>query len=159
MSGSSHHLYDLLISNVFGLMNSLRGFAMRLLNRSFSLVFLFLCALRRLFVPRHGDRRLANAAGSENDELRQEVRELALRVTALEEELHRRPAAATESASLKPVSLSLPAADVRSSVESISSSGAETAACCFGDYAARLRRRKVRLRLRRCRRCCPEGPR
>jgi len=65
----------------------------------------------------------------EEEDLRQQVRELALRVSALEEELHKqRTGAAIESASLKPAALVVPRVDVRSSVESISSSGvAETA--------------------------------
>jgi putative OmpL-like beta-barrel porin-2 len=70
----------------------------------------------------------ATASHDENEDLRKTVRELALRVSALEEELHRQGAGApVESASLKPATLVLPAAEVRSSVESVSSSGvAET---------------------------------
>ena len=65
----------------------------------------------------------------ENEDLRKTVRELALRVSALEEELRRqRGGAPVESASLKPATLVLPAADVRSSVESVSSSGVAEAA-------------------------------
>src|SRR5882757_291416 len=67
------------------------------------------------------------AAGphSEEEDLRQTVRELSLRVTALEEELHRqRAGTAMESASLKPAALAVPRVDVRSSVESLSTSGA-----------------------------------
>jgi Putative beta-barrel porin-2, OmpL-like. bbp2 len=63
------------------------------------------------------------APPSGDEDLRETVRQLALRVSALEEELHRQRAATTESASLKPASLVLPATGVRSSVESISSSG------------------------------------
>jgi hypothetical protein len=71
----------------------------------------------------------AAALHSEDEDLRQTVRELALRVSALEEELHRqRAGTAIESASLKPVALTEPRVDIRSSVESIpSSSVAETA--------------------------------
>jgi hypothetical protein len=70
----------------------------------------------------------AAASHGEEEDLRQTVRALALRVTALEEELHKqRAGAAMESASLKPAALVVPRVDVRSSVESLSSSGvAET---------------------------------
>jgi hypothetical protein len=71
----------------------------------------------------------AVASHSEDEDLRQTVRELALRVSALEAELHRQRAGTpTESASLKPAALVLPSVDVRSSVESISSSGVAEAA-------------------------------
>ncbi len=91
-----------------------------LLNRPSALLFLFLASLSCFSAS--AQTTPANAAGGENDELRREVRDLALRVSALEEELHRRPAAAMESASLKPASLTLPAIDIQGSVESISSS-------------------------------------
>jgi hypothetical protein len=70
----------------------------------------------------------AAASHGEEEDLRQTVRALALRVTALEEELHKqRAGAAMKSASLKPAALVVPRVDVRSSVESLSSSGvAET---------------------------------
>ena len=56
-------------------------------------------------------------------ELRQTVHDLALRVSALEAELHKeRPVATTEMATLRPAVLVGPAADVRSSVEGVSSS-------------------------------------
>ena len=68
-------------------------------------------------------------ASHDEDDLRKTVRELALRVSALEEELRRqRTQPSMESASLKPASLVLPAVDVRSSVESVSSSGVAEAA-------------------------------
>ncbi|MGD0443371.1 MAG: outer membrane beta-barrel protein [Edaphobacter sp.] len=71
----------------------------------------------------------ATAAHGENEDLRETVRQLALRVSALEEELHRQRAGApVESASLRPATLVLPGADVRSSVESVSSSGVAEAA-------------------------------
>ncbi len=71
----------------------------------------------------------AAASHSEDEDLRQTVRELALRVSALEAELHKQRAGTpTESASLKPAPLVLPAVDVRSSVESVSSSGVAEAA-------------------------------
>jgi Putative beta-barrel porin-2, OmpL-like. bbp2 len=66
---------------------------------------------------------------SEEEDLRQTVRELALRVTALEEELHRErmttavPAPTTSIATLRPIAMPMAAVDVRSSVESVSSSG------------------------------------
>jgi hypothetical protein len=71
----------------------------------------------------------AIASRTEDEDLRKTVRELALRVSALEEELHKqRAGTGVESASLKPAALVLPPVDVRSSVESVSSSGAaETA--------------------------------
>jgi hypothetical protein len=71
----------------------------------------------------HGQTK-STSSHAEEEDLRETVRQLALRVSVLEEELHRQRAGATmESASLKPASLVLPAADVRSSVESVSSSG------------------------------------
>ena len=64
------------------------------------------------------------ASHEEVEELRQTVRELATRVSALEEELNKqRSAAVMDTASLKPAVLALPAANIRSSVESVSSSG------------------------------------
>ncbi len=64
------------------------------------------------------------AASRDEEDLRRTVRELALRVSALEEELHKQRAGTPmESASLKPAALVLPPVDVRSSVESVSSSG------------------------------------
>jgi len=66
----------------------------------------------------------AAASYKEDEDLRLMVRELAARVSALEEELHRqRAGVAMESASLKPAALVLPAAEVRRSVESVTSSG------------------------------------
>jgi hypothetical protein len=62
-------------------------------------------------------------ASADVEELRQTVRDLALRVSALEAELHKeRPVATTEMATLRPAVLGGPAAEVRSSVESVSSS-------------------------------------
>jgi hypothetical protein len=64
------------------------------------------------------------ASQSEDEDLRKTVRELSLRVSALEEELHKQRARTTtmESASLKPAVLVTPPVDVRSSIENISSS-------------------------------------
>jgi hypothetical protein len=101
---------------------------MRLLNRPFLFVFIFTYVALLICSSARAQNAVADGSSNENDELRREVRELALRVSALEEELHRRPAATMESASLKPASLSLPATDMRSSVESISSSGVVEAA-------------------------------
>jgi hypothetical protein len=100
---------------------------MRLLNRLLVL-FLFFVALLPGFAALAQTTSEASSHSDEED-LRQTVRELALRVSALEEELHKqRAGAATESASLRPAALFVPRVDVRSSVESLSSSGvAETA--------------------------------
>jgi Putative beta-barrel porin-2, OmpL-like. bbp2 len=71
----------------------------------------------------------ASSSHAEEEDLRETVRQLALRVSVLEEELHRqRAGGAMESASLKPAALVLPPVDVRSSVESVSSSGVSEAA-------------------------------
>ena len=68
------------------------------------------------------------ASHEEVEELRQTVRELATRVSALEEELNKqRSGAVMDTASLKPAVLTLPTANIRSSVESISSSGVAAA--------------------------------
>jgi hypothetical protein len=100
---------------------------MRLLNRLLVL-FLFFVALLPGFAALAQTTAASGSHGDEED-LRQTVRELALRVSALEEELHKqRVGAAMESASLKPAALVVSRVDVRSSVESLSSSGvAETA--------------------------------
>lgn len=63
------------------------------------------------------------ASRDEVEELRQTVRELAMRVSALEEQLNRQKSAPVETASLKPAVMPLPSADIRRSVESVSSSG------------------------------------
>jgi hypothetical protein len=66
-----------------------------------------------------------NTAQSEDEDLRQTVRELTLRVSALEQELHKQQVAtAAAPSSLQPTGSAQPAVDVRSSVESLSSSGA-----------------------------------
>jgi hypothetical protein len=97
---------------------------MRLLIRL--LVFLFVTLPAGLAA--HAQTTTAVASHDEED-LRKTVRELALRVSALEEELHRqRTQPSMESASLKSASLVLPAVDVRNSVESVSSSGVAEAA-------------------------------
>ena len=86
------------------------------------LVFLFVTL--PIDFAAHAQITAATASRSEDEDLRQTVRELALRVSALEAELHRqRSGTPTESASLKPAALVLPSVDVRSSVESVSSTG------------------------------------
>jgi hypothetical protein len=77
----------------------------------------------------HAQTAVTAASHDEVEDLRNTVRELALRVGVLEEELHRQRAGTlVQSASLKPAALVLPGVDVRSSVESISSSGVAEAA-------------------------------
>jgi citrate lyase beta subunit len=93
-----------------------------------SLVLIRLLAFLFVTLPTgfaaHAQTTTAAASHSENEDLRQTVRELAVRVSALEEELHRqRAGTVVESASLKPATLIVPRVDVRSSVESVSSSG------------------------------------
>jgi Putative beta-barrel porin-2, OmpL-like. bbp2 len=62
---------------------------------------------------------------NDDEDLRRTVRELALRVSALEEELHKeRAASAAATSSPAPTAAASPVADVRSSVEGISSSEA-----------------------------------
>jgi hypothetical protein len=56
----------------------------------------------------------------EDEDLRQTVRELAQRVTVLEEELHRQRGE-TAMVSLRPAALTMPGAELRSSVENVSS--------------------------------------
>jgi hypothetical protein len=66
----------------------------------------------------------AGTSQSEDEDLRQTVRELTLRVSALEQELHRQQVATAEApSSLQPTGSAQPAVDVRSSVENLSSSG------------------------------------
>jgi Putative beta-barrel porin-2, OmpL-like. bbp2 len=100
---------------------------MRFFKRLLVLLFLFVAMLSG-FVA-FAQTTTAAASHSEDEDLRQTVRELALRVTALEEELHKqRAGTAVESASLRPATLVAPRLDMRSSVESVSSSGAADAA-------------------------------
>ncbi len=92
------------------------------------------------------------ASHEEVEELRQTVRELATRVSALEEELNKQKSAAViDTATLKPAVLTLPAASIRSSVESVSSSGVAAA----NTQAAAAPR--AHLRFLRCRRRFPEA--
>jgi Putative beta-barrel porin-2, OmpL-like. bbp2 len=100
---------------------------MRLFDRLLVLFFFFVALM--FGIAAYAQTTTAAAAHSEDEDLRQTVRELALRVSALEEELHKqRTGPAMESASLKPAVLVVPRVDVRSSVESVSSSSvAETA--------------------------------
>jgi Putative beta-barrel porin-2, OmpL-like. bbp2 len=70
----------------------------------------------------------AFSAHADDEDLRQTVRELAQRVSALEQELRdQRTGTPTHSASLQPAVFVQPAADVRSGVESLSSSNTEAA--------------------------------
>ena len=62
-----------------------------------------------------------------DEDLRQAVRELALRVSALEEELHKERTAAASATGASSVAAVTPVADLRSSVEGVSSSGAAIA--------------------------------
>lgn len=105
---------------------------MRFLIRLLVLPFLFV-VLSAAFRADAQTSAAAIASRSDDEDLRTMVRELALRVSALEAELHKqRSGAPVESASLKPAALILPPADVRSSVESISSSGVAEAAPVAG---------------------------
>jgi hypothetical protein len=91
------------------------------------LVFLFVTLSTGSAVYAQTTRAAASVGGEED--LRETVRELALRVSALEAELRKqRTEPAMESASLKPAALVMPAVDVRSSVESVSSSSLAEAA-------------------------------
>jgi len=69
---------------------------------------------------------VAPPSNADVEELKQTVRDLALRVSALEAELQKqRSVGTTEMASLRPAMLtSAPATDIRRSVETVSSSGA-----------------------------------
>jgi len=95
---------------------------MRLANRLLVL-FLFSPALVPGFVAFAQTATAVASPGEGEADIRKTVHELALRVSALEEELHKqRTATAMESASLKPAALVQPRVDVRSSVESIARS-------------------------------------
>src|SRR5271170_7053288 len=100
-----------------------RGSLMRLfLKLRVSLIFLITVSANAAFAE------TKPASHEEVEELRQTVRDLANRVSALEEELNKqRSATVMDTASLKPAVLTLPAANIRSSVESISSSGVAAA--------------------------------
>jgi hypothetical protein len=100
---------------------------MRFFLRPVAVLFFFVVTLTGIAAL--AQTTIAASSHGEDEDLRKQVRELALRVSALEEELHRqRVGTPTESASLKPAALILPPVDVRSSVESISSSGVAEAA-------------------------------
>ena len=103
---------------------------MRFLIR-FLVLLSLLASLAHSFAA-HAQTTGSTAAHDEEEDLRKTVRELALRVSALEAELHKQRAETPmESASLKPAALVLPPVDVRSSVESVSSSGGGGGgACC-----------------------------
>jgi len=99
---------------------------MRYLNRLITFVLFFALMLG---VALHAQTSGSSFSKSDEEDLRQTVRELALRVTALEEELHRErtttaaPDPTTSMATLRPIAMPMPAADIRASVESVSSSG------------------------------------
>jgi hypothetical protein len=95
---------------------------MRCLNRLVSL-FLFVTCLPVLAALGQTVNRAA--ATNEDADLRQTVRELALRVTALEEELHRERAASAATAAPATPMGGPSVADVRGSVEDISNHAAE----------------------------------
>jgi hypothetical protein len=106
---------------------------MRFLNRP-TVVFLVFSVFSCFAA--HAQMATAAASHVEDEDLRQTVRELALRVSALEEELHKqRPGTAMESASLRPAALVQPRVDVRSSVESISSGAVAESAPVAGGTA------------------------
>jgi hypothetical protein len=94
---------------------------MRCINR---IVLLFVLVILSSGVASSAQNAASTPSSAEVEELRQSVRELALRVTALETELHKGQTVATptEMATLRPATLALPAVDVRSSLESVSSS-------------------------------------
>jgi Putative beta-barrel porin-2, OmpL-like. bbp2 len=105
---------------------------MRLANRLLVL-FLFSPALVPGFVASAQMATAVPSPGGDEADLRKTVHELALRVSALEEELHKqRTAPAMESASLKPAALVQPRVDVRSSVESLASSAVAESAPVAG---------------------------
>jgi hypothetical protein len=94
---------------------------MRFTNRL--LVLFLLLAVLPHCLAAYAQTQTTTASHNENQDLRETVRELSLRVSALEEELHKQRAGTTmESASLKPTALIEHGVDIRSSVESVSSS-------------------------------------
>jgi len=104
---------------------------MRCFNRLSTLVFF------AALIPGTVLRAQAQTSGASSNDvegLKQTVRELTLRVSALEEELHqgRSTAAAsiptTAVATLRPIAMPMPSVDIRSSVESVSSSSVASAA-------------------------------
>lgn len=96
---------------------------MRCLSRLFFFSFLFVAMMSD--VAAHAQATTVVASHSDDEDLRETVRQLALRVSMLEEELHKQRAATapTQIASLQPATLVQPRVDVRSSVESVSNSG------------------------------------
>jgi len=101
--------------------------------RCFNRLFLFSLFLVLLFGFKAAAQTVATVPTSADvEELRQTVRDLAQRVSALETELHKEQrVTTTEVASLRPAVLAGPAADVRSSVESVSSSVATTVPAAY----------------------------
>lgn len=86
--------------------------------------FLFLIAMM-LSVATHAQSSNAAATDSSDEDLRKMVRELSLRVSALEEELHKEHAAAStaaEKTAVTPTTAPTAVAEVRSGVESVPNS-------------------------------------
>src|ERR1700761_2986515 len=100
-----------------------RGLPMRRFNR-FLLLSLFAALLSG--IVGNAQTAVAPSSNADVEELRQTVRDLALRVSALEAELQKqRTVRTTEVATLRPAALTIaPVADIRRSVETVSSSGA-----------------------------------
>jgi hypothetical protein len=104
---------------------------MRCLNRLSTLVF-FVALIPGTVLRTQAQ--TSAATSKDVEDLRQTVRELTLRVSALEEELHQgrstttAPTPTTAVATLRPIAMPMPSADIRSSVESVSSSSVASAA-------------------------------
>ena len=108
---------------------------MRFTNRLL-VVFILLAALPHGLAA-YGQAAATAASHSEDEDLHETVRKLALRVSALEEELHRQRAGTTmETASLKPAALIERGVDIRSSVESVASSEVRAPAAAAGSQSA-----------------------
>jgi hypothetical protein len=108
---------------------------MRFTNRL--LVVYFLLAALPHGLAAYGQAAVTAASHSEDEDLRETVRKLTLRVSALEEELHKQRAGTTmEAASLKPAALVERSVDIRSSVESVASSEVAAPAAAVGSQSA-----------------------
>src|ERR1700733_1366204 len=108
---------------------------MRFTNRLL-VVFVLLAALPHGLAA-YGQAAATAASHSEDEDLHETVRKLALRVSALEEELHRQRAGTTmETASLKPAALIERGVDIRSSVESVAGSEVRAPAAAAGSQSA-----------------------
>ena len=101
------------------------------------LIVLFLLAALPHGLAAYGQAAATAASHSEDEDLRETVRKLTLRVSALEEELHKQRGATTmEAASLKPAALIERGVDIRSSVESVASSEVAAPAAAAGSQSA-----------------------